>query len=73
MLLPRIGVPGGMGSAATILFQQRILDAVEVETDGGHLPLLLDINTQVSIAHRLSDSWSWREPGTGACSHGAGS
>ena len=47
MSLPRIGVLGGMGPAATILLQQRILDAVEVETDRGHLPLLIDMNTQV--------------------------
>ena len=47
MTLPRIGVLGGMGPAATILLQQRLLDAVKVESDSGHLPLLIDMNPQV--------------------------
>ena len=44
---PRIGVIGGMGPAATILLQQRILDAVPVQSDDGHIPLLVDMNPQV--------------------------
>ena len=46
-MLPRIGILGGMGPAATILLQQRILEMTKVETDGDHLPLLIDMNTQV--------------------------
>ena len=45
--LPKIGILGGMGPAATILLQQRILDTTNVETDGDHLPLIIDMNTQV--------------------------
>lgn len=47
MTLPRIGVLGGMGPAATILLQQRILDAVPVSRDDDHIPLLIDMNPQV--------------------------
>ena len=47
MTLPRIGLLGGMGPAATILLQQRLLDAVKVESDSGHLPLYIDMNPQV--------------------------
>lgn len=45
--LPRIGILGGMGPAATILLQQRILDAKNVAEDGGHIPLFVDMNPQV--------------------------
>ncbi|MEM9344238.1 MAG: aspartate/glutamate racemase family protein [Pseudomonadota bacterium] len=45
--MPRIGVLGGMGPAATILLQQRLLEAVEVTSDAGHIPLLIDMNPQV--------------------------
>ncbi|MCW1950783.1 MAG: amino acid racemase [Octadecabacter sp.] len=44
---PRIGILGGMGPAATILLQQRILDAVPVKGDSDHIPLLIDMNPQV--------------------------
>lgn len=47
MTLPRIGVLGGMGPAATIQFQQRLLDATQVNSDDGHIPLLIDMNPQV--------------------------
>lgn len=47
MTLPRIGVLGGMGPAATILLQQRIMDAVPVQDDDGHFPLLIDMNPQI--------------------------
>ena len=61
MTLPRIGILGGMGPAATILLQQRILDVVNVETDDEHLPLLIDMNTQVPsridyLIHGCGDS-----------------
>lgn len=42
-----IGILGGMGPAATILLQQRILDAVQAETDSDHIPLVIDMNPQV--------------------------
>ena len=51
--MKRIGVLGGMGPEATILFQQRLLDAVPAEDDCDHVPLLIDMNPQVPsrIAH----------------------
>jgi aspartate racemase len=36
-----------MGPAATILLQQRVLDALDVTSDSGHIPLLIDMNPQV--------------------------
>lgn len=47
MSFPRVGIIGGMGPAATILLQQRLLDAVQVSDDDGHIPLLVDMNPQV--------------------------
>lgn len=51
----RIGILGGMGPEATILFQQRLLDAVPAEDDSDHIPLLIDMNPQVPsrIAHLI--------------------
>ena len=45
--LRRIGVLGGMGPQATVLLQQRLIDAVGAEDDASHLPLLIDMNPQV--------------------------
>ncbi|VAW20291.1 Aspartate racemase [hydrothermal vent metagenome] len=45
--LARIGVLGGMGPQATILFMQRVLDATPATDDCAHIPLLVDNNTQV--------------------------
>ncbi|WP_394199515.1 cysteate racemase [Litoreibacter albidus] len=47
MTKPTIGILGGMGPAATILLQQRVLDAVQAETDADHIPLVIDMNPQV--------------------------
>ncbi|MEL6524058.1 MAG: amino acid racemase, partial [Pseudomonadota bacterium] len=47
MTLPRIGILGGMGPAATILLQQRVLEAVPARSDDDHIPLLIDMNPQV--------------------------
>jgi aspartate racemase len=43
----KIGVLGGMGPEATILFQQRLLKAVRAQDDQDHIPLLIDMNPQV--------------------------
>lgn len=53
--MKRIGVLGGMGPEATILFQQRLLDAVPAGDDCDHVPLLIDMNPQVPsrIAHLI--------------------
>lgn len=51
----RVGILGGMGPEATILMQQRLLDAVPAEDDSDHVPLLIDMNPQVPsrIAHLI--------------------
>ncbi|MBO6756312.1 MAG: aspartate/glutamate racemase family protein [Roseibium sp.] len=45
--LRTIGVLGGMGPEATLLFMQRVLAAVDVRDDADHIPLLVDQNPQV--------------------------
>lgn len=47
MSRPVVGVLGGMGPEATILLQQRVLATVSAKDDADHLPLLIDMNTQV--------------------------
>ena len=43
-----IGILGGMGPEATILFQQRVMSALPTaEDDSDHIPLLIDMNPQV--------------------------
>lgn len=42
-----IGVLGGMGPEATILLQTKLLQAVNAHDDSDHIPLLIDMNTQV--------------------------
>ncbi|MFX3680744.1 amino acid racemase [Oceaniradius stylonematis] len=42
-----IGVLGGMGPEATILFMQKMLDAVPANDDCDHVPLIVHNNTQV--------------------------
>lgn len=42
-----IGVLGGMGPEATILFMQKIVDAVQANDDSDHIPLIVHNNTQV--------------------------
>ena len=42
-----IGVLGGMGPEATVLFMQKMLAAVPARDDADHVPLLVDSNSQV--------------------------
>ncbi|TVQ41589.1 MAG: aspartate/glutamate racemase family protein [Geminicoccaceae bacterium] len=42
-----IGILGGMGPAATVLLQQKLIQAIAAEDDADHVPLLVDVNTQV--------------------------
>ncbi|MEQ8658598.1 MAG: amino acid racemase [Hyphomicrobiales bacterium] len=42
-----VGVLGGMGPEATLLFMQRVLAAVPARDDADHIPLLVDQNPQV--------------------------
>ena len=45
--LHTIGVLGGMGPEATVLFMQKMLGAVTPSDDSDHIPLLVDSNSQV--------------------------
>jgi aspartate racemase len=47
MTLRRIGVIGGMGPQATVLFMQRLIDATPARDDADHIPLIVDQNPQV--------------------------
>ena len=51
-----IGILGGMGPEATILLQQKLMSALpDATTDEDHIPLFIDMNTQVPsrIAHLI--------------------
>ena len=54
----RIGVLGGMGPEATVLFQSRLIAAVAACDDADHVPLLVDMLPQVPsrIAHLVDGS-----------------
>ena len=45
--LRTIGILGGMGPQATILLQERLLQSVIATDDVDHIPLIVDMNTQV--------------------------
>ncbi|MEO3388673.1 amino acid racemase [Mesorhizobium sp. CAU 1741] len=47
MSLRKIGILGGMGPEATVLFMQKTLAAVPARDDVDHIPLLVDQNPQV--------------------------
>lgn len=55
MTRPPIGILGGMGPEATILLQRKLVEAVPASDDRDHIPLLIDMNTQVPsrIAHLI--------------------
>jgi len=63
MRKPRIGILGGMGPAATILLQQRVLDAVQADTDQDHIPLVIDMNPQVPSRIDFLIRKTGRDPG----------
>ncbi|WP_146346743.1 aspartate/glutamate racemase family protein [Phaeobacter marinintestinus] len=50
-----IGILGGMGPEATILLQRKLVEAVPARDDGDHIPLFIDMNSQVPsrIAHLI--------------------
>ena len=56
-MIPKpIGILGGMGPEATILLQQKLMSALpDATTDEDHIPLIIDMNTQVPsrIAHLI--------------------
>lgn len=43
----RIGILGGMGPEATVLLMSRLIAATPATDDADHVPLLVDMNTQV--------------------------
>ncbi len=43
----RIGILGGMGPEATVLLMARLIAATPAQDDADHIPLIVDMNTQV--------------------------
>lgn len=43
----RIGVLGGMGPEATVVYMQRVIALTHAADDADHIPLIVDSNTQV--------------------------
>ena len=43
----RIGILGGMGPEATVLLMSRLIAATPAQDDADHIPLIVDMNTQV--------------------------
>ena len=43
----RVGILGGMGPEATVLLMSRVIAATPARDDADHIPLLVDMNTQV--------------------------
>ncbi len=58
-----IGVLGGMGPEATILFMQKMLDAVPAGDDSDHVPLIVHNNTQVPSRIRALIEGDGEDPG----------
>ncbi len=58
-----IGVLGGMGPEATILFMQKMLDAVPAHDDCDHVPLIVHNNTQVPSRIRALIEGRGEDPG----------
>jgi aspartate racemase len=59
----KVGILGGMGPEATILLQQRLLDATVAFDDSDHLPLLIDMNPQVPSRLQWFLKGSGEDPG----------
>lgn len=63
MTLRRIGVIGGMGPQATVLFLQKLLDATPARDDADHVPLIVDQNPQVPSRIRRLIEGQGEDPG----------
>lgn len=59
----RVGILGGMGPEATVLLMQRVIAAVEASDDAGHIPLIVDMNTQVPSRIRRLIEGTGADPG----------
>jgi len=62
-ILRRIGVLGGMGPEATILFMARIVARTPAQDDQDHVPLIVDCNTQVPSRLRALFDGDGPDPG----------
>jgi aspartate racemase len=58
-----IGVLGGMGPEATILFMQKIVQSVPAKDDADHVPLIVDNNTQVPSRIKALIEQTGEDPG----------
>ena len=58
-----VGIIGGMGPGATVLLMQKIMAATSARDDEGHVPLLVDQNTQVPSRLRHLLEHSGDDPG----------
>ena len=59
----RVGVLGGMGPEATVLFMQRVIGRTEVTDDQDHVPLLVDNNPQVPSRVKAIVDGTGADPG----------
>jgi aspartate racemase len=59
----RVGILGGMGPEATVLLMQRVLAAMRTDDDAGHIPLIVDQNTQVPSRIRHLIDGTGDDPG----------
>lgn len=58
-----IGVLGGMGPEATVLFMQKMMAAVDARDDAAHVPLIVDNNTQVPSRIKAIIEGGGEDPG----------
>lgn len=62
-MMRRVGILGGMGPQATILLMQKVLASVLADDDAGHIPLIVDQNTQVPSRIRHLVEGHGEDPG----------
>jgi aspartate racemase len=60
----KIGVIGGMGPAATVLFMARVIERTEATDDADHVPMIVDNNTQVPSRIKALIEKSGEDPGS---------
>jgi aspartate racemase len=59
----RVGVVGGMGPEATVLLLQRVIARTPAVDDADHVPVLVDMNTQVPSRIRALIEGTGEDPG----------
>ncbi len=59
----KIGVIGGMGPEATVLFMTRVIERTKAEDDSDHIPMIVDNNTQVPSRIKALIEKSGEDPG----------